>query len=324
VSLFSLATGILRAVAKLTELIPEKGNAIVEIDGKQQRVTNLHKPFWPGITKGDLIRYYVSVSPVLLPHIRDRAMVMRRYPHGASGEAFFMKNAPDPRPNWIRICPIEHEKGNFVQFPVIDDVPSLIWVVNLGCIDLNQWYARTDDINRPDYLHFDLDPGSASFAKVIETALFVHEALRALKMPAYVKTSGSKGIHVYVPIKRGPTQKEVWTVAKAIATELAARQPKLATAVYKVSDRPPGRVFIDYNQNAWGRTLASIYSVRPTKHASVSMPVTWKEVEKGIAIEDFHIRNAAARIAKKGDLWEPVLHEAPKRFDLGKMFVGQP
>lgn len=310
-------------MAKLTDLrslIPERRSALVEIDGRSQRVSNLQKEFWLGITRGDLIRYYVAISPVLLPHIRDRAMVMRRYPHGAAGEAFFMKNAPTPRPPWIRVHPIEHESGNFVPFPVIDDIPSLIWVINLGCIDLNQWYARTDDVNRPDYLHFDLDPGSAPFAKVIETALFVHSSLNALKMPAYVKTSGSKGIHVYVPIKRGPTQKEVWTVAHAIAVELAARQPKLATAVYKVRERPAGRVFIDYNQNAWGRTLASIYSVRPTRAASVSMPVTWREVEGGIAIEDFTIHNAVARVAKKGDLWERVLHDAPGRFDLSKMF----
>jgi bifunctional non-homologous end joining protein LigD len=304
-------------------LIPLRGDALIEIDGKSQRVTNLHKPFWPelGITKGDLIRYYATISPVLLPHIRDRAMVMRRYPHGASGEAFFMKNAPERRPEWIRICPIEHERGNFVQFPVIDDLAALVWVINLGCIDLNQWYARTRDINRPDYLHFDLDPGSATFEKVIETALYVNDALTALGMPTYVKTSGSKGLHIYVPIEWGPTQKDVWTVAKAIALELAARKPRLTTAEYKVAKRPRGRVFIDYNQNAWGRTLASIYSVRPTRSASVSMPVTWREVEKGIAIEDFRIDNARARVARKGDLWKGVLHDAPGRFDLSKLFV---
>jgi bifunctional non-homologous end joining protein LigD len=303
-------------------LIPDRGDAIVEIEGKQQRITNLHKAFWPelGITKGDLIRYYTTVSPALLPHIRDRAMVMRRYPHGAHGKAFFMKNAPTPRPEWIRICPIEHEGGD-VQFPVIDDLASLVWVVNLGCIDLNQWYARTDDVDRPDYLHFDLDPGSAAFDKVLETALYVREGLTALNMPAYVKTSGSKGLHLYVPIVRGPTQTEVWTVARALAIELAARAPKLVTAEYAKSRRPKGRVLLDFNQNQWGRTLASIYSVRPTKLASVSMPVTWREVEKGLAIEDFTMNNAPARIKRRGDLWKPVLHDAKGRFDLTKLFV---
>jgi bifunctional non-homologous end joining protein LigD len=288
---------------------------------REVRVTNLDKLFWPelGITKGDLLRYYAGASPWLLPHLRDRAMVMRRYPHGWAGSSFFMKRAPEPRPAWIRTCLIDHGSKGIIDFPVIDDLPSLVWVVNLGCIDLNPWYARCDDVDRPDYLHFDLDPGSASFDAVIETALLVKQALDAVHMPSYAKTSGSKGIHVYVPIERGPTQKEVWTVAKTIAVQIAAHAPKLVTAQYAVAKRPQGRVLVDYNQNAWGRTLASIYSVRPTPHASVSMPVTWKELETGIAIDDFRIDNALSRLEKKGDLWAKVVPGAKGRFDLAPL-----
>ena len=217
---------------------------------------------------------------MLLPHLRDRAMVMKRYPHGAAGAFFFMKRAPTPRPAWIETCSIEHGSGNVIDFPMIQDRAALLWVVNLGCIDLNQWYARCDDVDRPDYLHFDLDPGvGATFERVLETARVVREALDALKMPSLVKTTGSKGLHVYVPIVRGPVQKQVWTFAKALAQELAARHPALITAEYRVAKRPRGRVLVDYNQNAWGRTLASIYSVRPRPEATVSTPVTWKEVE---------------------------------------------
>ena len=142
--------------------IPKSGNAKLKVQGREVALTNLDKPFWPelGITKGDLIQYYADVAPVLLPHIQDRAMVMKRYPHGAHGEFFFMKRAPAPRPDWIRTCRIDHDSGNVIDFPVIDDVPSLLWVINLGCIDLNQWYARCDDVDRPDYVHFDLDPGA--------------------------------------------------------------------------------------------------------------------------------------------------------------------
>src|SRR4051812_8737286 len=182
-------------------------DASVVADGREVRLTNLKKPFWPerGITKGDLLQYYADVAPVLLPHIRDRAMVMKRYPHGAAGDFFFMKRAPTPRPEWIRTCSITHDSGNVIDFPVIDDVASLLWLINLGCIDLNQWYARCDDINRPDYVHFDLDPGpGASFEQVCECAVVVREALESLKMKPLVKTSGSKGVHVYVPIVRGP------------------------------------------------------------------------------------------------------------------------
>jgi bifunctional non-homologous end joining protein LigD len=286
--------------------IPEAGNANLTVGGKEVRLTNLDKLFWPerGITKGHLIQYYADVAPVLLPHIRDRAMVMKRYPHGAAGEFFFMKRAPVPRPAWIRICPIDHGSESIIDFPVIDDLPSLLWVINLGCIDLNQWYARCDDVDRPDYVHFDLDPGEgATWGNVLEAGRVVHDALETLRMPSFVKTTGSRGLHIYVPIVRGPVQKDAWTFAKALALELARRNPKLLTAEYKVAKRPKGRVLVDYNQNAWGRTLASIYSVRPTPTASVSTPVTWAEVDKGIAIQDFRLDNIRDRIAKVGDLW---------------------
>ena len=301
--------------------IPEAGNANLEIDDREVRLTNLDKLFWPerGITKGHLIQYYADVAPVLLPHIRDRAMVMKRYPHGAAGEFFFMKRAPIPRPDWIRICPIDHGSEKVIDFPVIDDVPSLLWVINLGCIDLNQWYARCDDIDRPDYVHFDLDPGDgATWLNVLEAGRIVHEALDTLRMSSFVKTTGSRGLHIYVPIVRGPIQKDAWTFAKALAVELARRNPKLLTGEYKVAKRPKGRVLVDYNQNAWGRTLASIYSVRPTPIASVSTPVTWKEIDKGIAIQDFRLDNVRDRIAKVGDLWKE-LNARKGRLDLRKI-----
>jgi bifunctional non-homologous end joining protein LigD len=192
---------------RVERLIPAStDNVILKVDGREVRLTNLRKPFWPdlGITKGDLIQYYADVSHVLLPHIQDRAMVMRRYPNGAGGASFFMKEAPTPRPAWIRTCPIDHGDGKVVNFPVIDDLPSLLWVVNLGCIDLNQWYARCDDVHRPDYLHFDLDPGEkTAFDQVRECALIVRDALATLGMTPYVKTTGSRGLHVYVALVRG-------------------------------------------------------------------------------------------------------------------------
>jgi bifunctional non-homologous end joining protein LigD len=303
-------------------VIDTSGSDVIRVDNKEVRLTNLQKTFWPaeGITKGQLIQYYADVSPFLLPHIRDRAMVMKRYPHGADGDFFFMKRAPVPRPDWIRICPIEHESGNVIDFPVIDDVASLLWVINLGCIDLNQWYAKCDDVDRPDYVHFDLDPGvGADWEGVLESGRVVHEALDSLGMLSLVKTTGSRGLHVYVPIVRGPVQKDVWTFAKALAVELASRHPSLMTAEYRVAKRPKGRVLVDYNQNAWGRTLASIYSVRPRPRAPVSTPVTWKEIEKGVQIEEFRLDNVRQRLAKVGDLWKPLL-QSRGRFNLGKFF----
>src|SRR5687768_4998948 len=298
--------------ASMQRLILPKDKAALdlEVDGHVVKLTNLGKMFWPerGITKRDLIQYYADVAPVLLPHLKDRAMVMKRYPNGAAGEFFFMKRAPSPRPEWIELCHIEHSSGNVIDFPMIQDLASLLWVINLGCIDLNQWYARCDDVDRPDYLHFDLDPvPGASFEKVIETALLLREGLESLKMPSYAKTTGSKGIHIYIPIERGPTQKQVWGFAKEFAHALAAQAPQLITAVYKVSKRPKGRVLVDYNQNAWGRTLASIYSIRPRPTATVSTPVKWSAVENGITIEQFRIDNLPARLRRLGDLWKPLL-----------------
>ncbi len=298
----------------------DQDNVVVIVKGREVRLTNLRKIFWPDlrITKGDLLQYYADVAGALLPHIRNRAMVMKRYPHGAAGAFFFMKRAPTPRPPWIEICRIDHGSGNVIDFPMIQDEAALLWVINLGCIDLNQWYATCDDVDRPDYLHFDLDPGAgATFPRVIESALIVREALELLKMRPLAKTTGSKGMHVYVPIVRGPEQKQVWLFAKALAQELAARHPALMTAEYRVAKRPHGRVLVDYNQNRWGSTLASVYSPRPRPEATVSTPITWEEVERGVRLEDFTIRNVPARVKRLGDLWKPLL-QARGRFDLRK------
>ncbi|MGH7649176.1 MAG: non-homologous end-joining DNA ligase [Gemmatimonadaceae bacterium] len=301
--------------------IPERGDVELELHGKTLHLTNLHKVFWPddGRTKGDVLRYYAAVAPFLLPHLHDRAMVMKRYPNGIAGKAFFMKRAPSPRPDWIETCRIDHRSGNVIDFPMVQDIASLLWIINLGCIDLNPWYATCDDTNRPDVLHFDLDPTpGATFEQVCKAALVVRDALVALEMKPVVKTTGSRGVHIYVPIERGLTQKEVWTFAKRFAVALASLQPALLTSEYRVARRPEQRVLVDYNQNAWGRTLASVYSVRPRPGAPVSTPVSWSEVEAGIAIDAFRMDNVPARLAKLGDGWKPMLAERG-RFALARL-----
>jgi len=298
------------ALPRSPQIPRDQDHVSLRVGTRTVTLTNLDKPFWPnlGLTKRDLLHYYATVAPLLLPHLRDRAMVMKRYPNGADGGCFFMKRAPSPRPAWIKTCRIEHASKNIIDFPMVQDAASLLWIVNLGCIDLNQWYARCDDINRPDYLHFDLDPGpGVPFARVLDVAMLVREVLTELHFPVYAKTSGASGMHLYIPIRRGPLQKQVWGFAKALAQTMAARHPKLATAEYRIAKRPRGRVFIDYNQNAWGKTLSSIYSVRPTPVASISTPVTWKEVEAGVTIEQFTMATVPARLRRLGDLWKPML-----------------
>jgi|SRR5581483_8026134 len=300
------------------EIPPDAENCEVRCGKKKITLTNLKKIFWPelGKTKRDLLLYYGALAPVLVPHLKDRAMVMKRYPNGIHDEFFFMKRTPAHRPEWMRTCSIEHRSGNIIDFPIADDSASLLWIVNLGCIDLNPWYARCDDVARPDFLHFDLDPvPPAGFPEVLHVSLLLKKFLDERKVESYPKTTGSRGVHVYVPIQRDPVQKEVWRVAKRIASELAKAYPESITSEYRVAHRPPGRVLVDYNQNAWGRTLASVYSLRPRPEATVSAPVTWKEIERGISMSDFTMDTMPARVAKLGDLFKPVLRPG-SRFQL--------
>lgn len=282
----------------------------VRCGNKRVLLTNLRKVFWPesGKTKRDLLQYYADVSDTLLPHLKERAMVMKRYPHGIEGKFFFMKRTPDYKPDWLETCSIEHASGNVIDFPIAQDQAALLWIVNLGCIDLNPWYSKCDDVNRPDVLHFDLDPvAPAGFAEVRKTALSVKQYLDAHGVSSYPKSTGSRGIHIYVPIERGPVQKEVWTIAKRIANELAREDPDLITAEYRIAKRPAGRVLVDYNQNAWGRTLASVYSVRPKPGATVSAPLTWEEVASGIELESLTMDTVRERIREFGDLFRAMV-----------------
>jgi bifunctional non-homologous end joining protein LigD len=291
---------------------------VTPVAGRSVQLTNLDKVYFPaaGFTKGDLLQYYADVAPLLVPYVADRAMVLKRYPGGIDQPFFYMKRTPPGAPQWLRRCPIEHGSGSVIDFPVIDDLAGLLWTINLGCIDLNEWYARCDDTDRPDYVHFDLDPVEGTpFATVREVALRVRDGLEGLGMAPVVKTTGSSGMHVYVGIVRGPLQKQVWTFAKAFAQALERTYPEIVTAEYKIAKRPKGRVLVDYNQNRWGATLASVYSVRAKPLATVSTPVTWDEVEAGIELEDFRLDNVRERFAAVGDLWAPIQAKRG-RFDL--------
>jgi bifunctional non-homologous end joining protein LigD len=291
---------------------------VTPVAGRSVQLTNLDKVYFPaaGFTKGDLLQYYADVAPLIVPYVADRAMVLKRYPGGIDQDFFYMKRTPAGAPAWLRRCPIEHGSGSVIDFPVIDDLAGLLWTINLGCIDLNEWYARCDDTDRPDYVHFDLDPVEGTpFATVRAVALAVRDGLEGLGMKPIVKTTGSSGMHVYVAIVRGPLQKQVWTFAKAFAQALEQAHPEIATAEYKIANRPAGRVLVDYNQNRWGATLASVYSVRAKPLATVSTPVTWDEVEAGVELEDFRLDNVRQRFDTVGDLWAPI-NAKRDRFDL--------
>ena len=279
------------------------------------KLSNLDKPFWPdeGITKGDLLDYYRRVAPVLVPHLRDRPFTMRRYPDGAFGDAFFQKDAPSHMPEWIPRVPVvvttrdRPRQRRRIQAPLVNDELALLWMVNMGCIDMNAWYSRVDRLDRPDFVLFDLDPSpDVGFAETVQVALLVKEALDALGLDSFAKTSSAEGMHVLVPIQRRYTYDDTRRFAEIVAGAIARSYPKLATTEWSKARRRG--VLIDANQNGEGKTIASAYSVRPRPGAPVSTPLRWEEVKPGLDPSQFTIEVVQERIAKHGDLFEPVLN----------------
>jgi bifunctional non-homologous end joining protein LigD len=276
------------------------------------RLSNLDKPFWPeeGITKGDLLAYYRDVAEVLVPHLRGRPFTMKRYPDGWQGKSFFQKQAPSHMPDWIDRAPFpastrEGEK-RIIDYALIDDELALLWAVNMGCIDMHAWASRVDRPERPDWVMFDLDPSEgAGFEDVLEVALLVRQALDVLELESVPKTSGSRGIHVLVPITRRHDFAEVREFAGIVAGALARAHPGLVTTEWTKAKRKG--VLVDANQNGPGKTTASVYSVRPRAGASVSTPLRWDEVKPGLDPAAFTMDAVLDRVGREGDLFARVL-----------------
>ena len=298
------------------EAVPEAPElpAVLRKGRRELRLSNLDKPFWPdeGITKGDLLRYYRAVAPVLVPHLRGRPFTMRRYPDGAYGKAFFQKQAPTHMPDWIetyRALVSTRESSRtrkWVDFPVVNDELALLWMVNMGCIDLNTWYSRVDKPDRPDFVLFDLDPTpEVPWSQTVEVALILKGLLDALELESFPKTSGGKGFHVLVPIDRRSTFEDTREFAEHVAGAIARTHPKLATTEWSKARRRG--VLIDSNQNGEGKTIASVYSVRPKPGAPVSTPLAWSEVNDRLNPSIYTMDVVLERVRAKGDLYGGVL-----------------
>jgi bifunctional non-homologous end joining protein LigD len=275
------------------------------------RLTNPDRVLFPddGITKGDLFAYYDSVAPVLVPHLRARPFTMKRYREGIAGEGFFQKQAPKGMPRWIRTRQFRTfpraGDSRLVDFPLVNSHEALLWMVQMHCIDMNAWYSRVDKPHRPDFVVFDLDPPEDGFALAVRVAHLLHEALEALELRSYVKTSGADGIHVLVPITRRSTFDEAYEFAERVSRSLEVRYPGLVTTEWLKRKR--SGVLVDHRQNGWGKTIASVYSVRPRRGAPVSTPLRWDELTEDVAPRQFGMQEALARIEGGGDLYEPVL-----------------
>jgi bifunctional non-homologous end joining protein LigD len=283
--------------------------------GKRElKLSNLDKLFWAdeGITKGDLLAYYEQIAPVLLPHIAHRPFTMRRYPDGAYGKAFFQKDAPSHMPDWIprfRALVSARDKARtkkWIEFPVVDDELAVLWMVNMGCIDMNSWYSRVDKPDRPDFVLFDLDPTpEVPWSQTIQVALILKELLDSLGLESFPKTSGGKGFHVLVPIERRSTFDDTRAFSEIVAGAIARAHPKLATTEWSKARRRG--VLIDANQNGEGKTIASAYSVRPRPKAPVSTPLSWDEVGEDLDPTRFSMAAVLQRVQEHGDLYEGML-----------------
>ena len=264
-----------------------------------------------GITKGDLFEYYRRVAPTLVPHLRDRSFTMKRYREGIRGRPFFQKQAPKGIPKWIptrqfRTWPREGG-SRLVDFPLVNSTEALLWMVQMHCIDMNAWYSRVDKPHRPDFALFDLDPPDDGFELAIEVAHLIRELLDELGLPGYVKTSGADGIHVVAPITRRSTFEQTYDFAERASRLLEQRHPGKVTTEWLKKKREG--VLVDHRQNGWGKTIASVYSVRPKPGAPVSTPLRWEELTRDVRPRDFGMQVALERIEEHGDLFAAVLED---------------
>ena len=285
----------------------------IEIGRRHVRLTHPERVLFPAdrVTKGDLAEYYAEIGPAIVPHLRDRPFTLKRYPHGINAQPYFAKQAPKGKPSWVptrqfRTWPREGG-SRLVDFVLVNEPAALVWTVQMNCIDMNAWYSRVDKPDRPDFVLFDLDPPESrnGFAQAIRVAHLIREALDELELRSYVKTSGADGIHVLVPISRRYSYPQTYEFAERLSRKLEAENPGLVTTEWLKKKRRG--VLVDHRQNGHGKTIASVYSVRPKPGAPVSTPLRWEELGEKVRPRDFGRHEALQRVEKHGDLFEPVL-----------------
>jgi bifunctional non-homologous end joining protein LigD len=301
-------------VARALKAKELKGDVNVRVGRAVVPLTHLERVYWPGegYTKGDLIRYYDEVSRYVAPYLEDRPLIMKRYPSGIAGQSFHQHDAKEV-PEFVRTISLEVEDGggHDVDYIVGGDRATLLYMANLGAIERHPWHSRVGDLEHPDWLVFDLDPGEGvAFETICDVAVGTRDVLERLGLASYPKTSGSRGVHVYVPVSPVYGYEEIAKLAEQVATVVARKHADVATVERSKRKRGSGMIYVDHMQNARGKSVVAPYSVRPRPGATVSAPLEWREVErKKIATSDFHIKNMARRVERKGDLFAPVLKQ---------------
>jgi len=290
--------------AEFLSLKRPKGDLILEVGRERVSLTSLDRVYWPDekLTKFDLLCYYLKVSDLIMPFLKDRPAILQRYPRGIKAPMFFQQDT-ESAPAFVKTVSLVNQEGREVRYSVYTTVASLLHFVNLGTIEEHPWHSTLPHLDKPDYFMLDLDPKQAPWQNVLEVALVCKEVLDELGLPAFPKTSGSSGIHIYLPLKPQNNYGKIAAIAEGLAAEVARRAPKIATVQRSLAKRQKQQIYVDAMQNARGKTIAAAYSARAKPGATVSMPLTWKQIEKGIKISDFTIQNVPTLI-KKSQPWK--------------------
>ena len=291
-------------VEEFLKLDRPKGDLIIKIGREQVSVTSLDRIYWPDekLTKFDLLSYYLKVADYIMPYLQDRPAILQRYPRGIKAPMFFQQDL-DSAPEFIKTARLINQEGRELDYGVYSTTASLLHFVTLGTIEQHPWHSTVKKLDKPDWIAIDLDPKSAPWENVLQVALVVKQVADEIGLQAFPKTSGSSGIHIYVPLKPTNEYDKVAEFARLFASEVAQRAPRIATVERTIAKRKSTQVYVDWMQNARGKSLAAVFTARAKPKAPVSMPLTWKQVEKGVQIQDFTITNVPDLLKKKGDAW---------------------
>jgi bifunctional non-homologous end joining protein LigD len=297
-------SGTVVTVDEFLQLDRPKGDRILKVGREEVSVTSLDRIYWPDekLTKFDLLSYYLKVADYIMPFLVDRPAILQRYPRGIKAPMFFQQDL-DSAPEFIKTARLTNQEGRQLDYGVYSTVGSLLHFVNLGTIEQHPWHSTVKRLDKPDYIAIDLDPKRAPWENVLQVALVVKAVADEIGLQAFPKTSGSSGIHIYVPLKSTNEYDKVAEFARLFASEVAQRAPKIATVERTIAKRKSTQVYVDWMQNARGKSLAAVFTARAKPKAPVSMPLTWNQIEKGVKIQDFTIVNVPELLKKKGDAW---------------------
>jgi bifunctional non-homologous end joining protein LigD len=305
--------GTVVSVSEFLSLSRPKGDFIVQVGREQVSVTSLDRIYWPDekLTKFDLLCYYLKVTDYIMPFLKDRPAILQRWPRGIKAPMFFQQDT-ESAPAFIKTARLTNQEGRQLDYAVYSTQGSLLHFVNLGSIEQHPWHSTLKHLDKPDWIAIDLDPKKAPWDNVLQVALVLKEVADEIGLKAFPKTSGSSGIHIYVPLKPTNNYEGVAEFSRLLAGEVAQRAPKIATVERTIAKRKTTQVYVDWMQNARGKSLASVFTARAKPNAPVSMPLTWKQIEQGVKITDFTITNVPELLTKKGNPWESFFDERQK------------